>query len=153
MTTTKLASILAVLTLGLVAATRQQQGTGGRTIELITTCTTINDLVDIGPLGPSPGDVYVFRDDMFTPDLVPVGTSVGRANLIDPATGAFEATGSLVFDDGTLTVSGILYNVPGVISVGSITGGTGRYRGTRGEIHIGLGTPCGPHEVTLILTP
>jgi hypothetical protein len=156
MFTARTASAIATLGLGVFAGWTSlqqiQQAGGGRTIELITTCTAINDFVDVGPLGPSPGDIYVFQDDVFTPELVPAGISVGRANLIDPATGAFEATGSFVLEGGTITVSGILYNVPGVISVGTITGGTGAYRGARGEVRIDLGSTCPPHQVTLSLT-
>jgi len=39
----------------------------GRVIRVAARATTINDFVDIGPSGPSPGDVYVFVEDLLTP--------------------------------------------------------------------------------------
>lgn len=152
-------SVSAVLTLGALAGPGlrdddDDDDDGGRhVIELVATCTAINDFVDVGPVGPSPGDIYVYVDELFTPDLsVKVGTATGSCNLVDPASGSCAGTFVLEFPDGTITISGILYNVPGVTSVGAITGSTGRYRGVSGEATVELGSICGPHEVTLILT-
>ena len=59
--------------------------------------------------------------------------------------------GSAAPANGTITTDGLLYNVPGIVSVGAITGGTGRYRGVKGEATVDLGSPCGPHHVTFAL--
>jgi hypothetical protein len=47
----------------------------------------------------------------------------------------------------------LLYNVPGVVSVGAITGGTGSLRGASGEVSVDLGSPCGPHTITITMRP
>ena len=57
-------------------------------LNLLSRATAINDFVDTGSAGPSPGDLYVFTDRLFlasAPD-VQVGTTDGRCALIDPVT-------------------------------------------------------------------
>jgi hypothetical protein len=123
--------------------------------ERLSRATPINNFVDVGPPGPSPGDIYVFRDELFSHEdpSRKVGEALGRCNLIDPVSGRFECTIVSSFAHGTITTDGVLVNVPGVVSVGSITGGTGAFRGVRGEAHVDLGPPEGPHVVTFILHP
>jgi hypothetical protein len=56
--------------------------------------TAINNIVDTGPTGFSPGDLYVFSDRYFLagdPGLQ-VGTVDGRCALIDPATVRFDCS-------------------------------------------------------------
>ena len=121
-------------------------------IKLISRCTAINNFVDVGPPGFTTGDIYVFVDELFTPDgSQKVGETIGRCNLIDPKAASFGCTTVSVFADGTITAEGILRNVLGVVSVGAITGGTGSYRGATGEGSVDLGSPCGPHNVTFTL--
>jgi hypothetical protein len=121
-------------------------------IDLESRATRINNFVDLGPPGPSPGDLYVWVDNLFLPGSTrDVGDAVGRCTLIDPAIGSFGCTTVSSINGSTLTTEGILYNVPGVVSVGSITGGTGRYRGASGEGSVDLGPPSGPHRVRFTL--
>src|SRR5437773_10478733 len=56
-------------------------------IDIITKATAINNFVDIGPAGPSPGDLYVFSDDVFfaSDPANKVGRADGRCTLIDPS--------------------------------------------------------------------
>ena len=144
--------VIAVFALSAFGATAWGDDDENRVIKVISTCTAINNFVDVGPPGPTPGDIYVFVDELFTPDgSQKVGEAIGRCNLIDPKTGSFGCTIVSVFAAGTITTEGILHNVPGVVSVGAITGGTGRYRGATGEGSIDLGSPCGPHNVTFTL--
>jgi hypothetical protein len=145
--------LLIPLTLACFALCATAWGDNNRVIHLISTCTAINNFVDVGPPGPSTGDLYVWVDEEFTPDgSQKLGEAFGWCNLIDPAAGSFGCTIVGVFNDGsTLTEEGILYNAPGVVSVGAITGGTGQYRGATGEFRVELGSPCGPHNVTLTL--
>jgi Allene oxide cyclase barrel like domain len=143
--------VIAMLALSALCATAW--GDNNRVIRLISTCTAINKFVDIGPPGPSTGDLYVWVDDVFTRDgSQKVGEAFGRCNLIDPTAGSFGCTTVGVFTNGsTITLEGILYNVPGIVSVFAITGGTGDYRGATGESTVELGSPCGPHNITLTL--
>jgi hypothetical protein len=121
-------------------------------LTLTARATAINDFVDVGPGGPSPGDIYVFVEDLFDTRDVRVGTAEGRCNLIDPARGHFECTTVNLLADGTITTAGVLVNVPGATSTGSITGGTGRYVGAQGEASLDLGGPVGPHEIVFRFT-
>jgi hypothetical protein len=145
--------LLTPLAFGCVALCATVRGDNNRVIDLISTCTAINNFVDIGPPGPSTGDLYVWVDDVFTRDgSQKMGEAFGRCNLIDPTAGSFGCTIVGVFNDGsTITTEGILYNVPGIISVFAVTGGTGDYRGATGESSVDLGSPCGPHNITLTL--
>ena len=126
-------------------------------INLISRATPINDFVDIGPAGFSPGDLYVFSDRLFlvsSPDEQ-IGTSNGRCVLIDPATFRFDCSITAKLPDGDLMIAGTLTLVEGTTSTGAIIGGTGAYRKARGEGSTTLGPLEGPHEVTieLILNP
>lgn len=126
-------------------------------INLISRATAINDFVDIGPAGFSPGDLYVFSDRLFpvsSPDEQ-IGTSDGRCVLIDPATFRFDCSATVKLPDGELMIAGTLTLVEGTTSTGAIVGGTGAYRKARGEGSTTLGPLEGPHDVTieLILNP
>lgn len=123
-----------------------------RLIKLTSVCTAVNNFVDLPPLGPSTGDIYVWVDDLLTVDgTTKVGDASGRCNLIDRTVGSFGCTTVSRFGNGTITTEGILYNVPGIVSVGAITGGTGAFRGVEGEATVDIGSPCGPHNVTFKL--
>jgi hypothetical protein len=49
------------------AASGPPEGTASnpKRIDVISRATAINNFVDIGPTGPTPGDLYVFSDDVF----------------------------------------------------------------------------------------
>jgi hypothetical protein len=129
-------------------------------IDVITRATAINDFVDIGPAGPSPGDVYVFIDTVYLAKAPSqkVGEALGRCTVIDPDPAAprlgCNITTTFSADDG-ITTDGTLLNVPGTTSTGAITGGTGRFRNARGDAALDLGPPGGPHRVSfrMILQP
>jgi hypothetical protein len=125
----------------------------GQGLNFVDKGATIVRFVDVGDPGPSPGDIYVFSDNLFDSQdsSNQVGQSDGRCNLIDPATGHFECTTVSTFADGTITTDGILVNKQGTKSVASVTGGTGAYRGVSGEGSVVLGPPGGPHQVQFIL--
>jgi hypothetical protein len=121
-------------------------------LRVTTTATAINDFVDVDGNGPSPGDIYVFVEDVFDRANVKIGSADGRCNLINPALGRFECTVITTVTDGSIATDGILVNQPGATSTGAITGGTGRYAGAGGEAVLVLGGPAGPHEVTFHFT-
>ena len=127
-------------------------------IDIISRATAINDFVDVKNDGPTPGDIYVFVDDVFRANApnTKVGEALGRCTLVDPATARFGCaiTTSLNKDDSIMT-DGTLINAANAISTGAIIGGTGKYRNARGEAALDLGPPQGPHKATfrLILQP
>lgn len=153
MTTKKHSLIaLALLSICSVVVANSYWDHDRKVVEVDSRATNINDFVDVGAPGPSPGDIYVFKENLFaTGSTRQVGEAVGRCNLIDPTIGSFECTTLSNIGGNIITTNGILYNVPGVVSNGAITGGTGKYRGARGEATVDLGPPEGPHHVRFIL--
>jgi hypothetical protein len=132
-------------------------------LNLISRATAINNFVDTGPAGFSPGDLYVFSDRYFlagTPTLE-VGRVDGRCMLIDPAALRFDCSitntlsGNGGIQAGDVMAAGTLTLVQGATSNFAIVGGTGNYANARGDASVLLGPLEGPHEVTvrLILTP
>ena len=77
------------LALGAVAVGANPFGTASNPerIDIISRATAINNFVDVGPVGPTPGDIYVFVDDVFRAEAPnrEVGDALGRCTLIDPA--------------------------------------------------------------------
>jgi hypothetical protein len=128
-------------------------------IDIATKATAVNNFVDIGPAGLSPGDVYVFSDDVFSrsPTDTKIGRADGRCMFIDVDAGGprFGCTIITTLPKGMITTEGTLINAQGSRNEGAVTGGTGVYRNARGEAVLNLGPPTGPHQVTfwLILTP
>jgi hypothetical protein len=151
-------SVLA-LALGAVAVGANPFATAANPerIDLISRATAINNFVDVGPAGPSPGDIYVFVDDVFLASAPNqrVGQALGRCTVIDPASARLGCATTTSLPDGDITTDGTLINVPGTTSTGAITGGTGRFRNARGEAVLDLGPAEGPHRATfrLILQP
>jgi hypothetical protein len=151
------ATVLGLATGGVSFASQGPSSAGAQVLNLISRATDINDFVDTGPTGPSPGDLYVFSDRLFlaaTPDDQ-VGISDGRCVLIDPSALRFDCSITAKFSEGDIMVAGTLTLVEGTTSVGAIVGGTGEYRKVRGEASTKLGPLEGPHEATLklILNP
>jgi hypothetical protein len=136
-------------------------------IDLITTATAINNFVDLGPVGLTTGDLYVFSDDVFlaSDPTAKVGRAEGRCILIDPPSrfgctiitslGVDVPTVPSTMPRGTITTEGTLIDSQGKTSTGAVTGGTGSFRNARGEGTLLLGPAQGPHYVTfqLILSP
>lgn len=126
-------------------------------IDIITKATAINNFVDIGPAGPSPGDLYVFSEYVFfaSDPATKIGRADGRCTLIDPSSARFGCTIITSLPKGDITTEGTLINIPGSKSTGAVTGGTKDFRNARGEGVLHLGPPEGPHQVTfqLIVSP
>ena len=114
-------AILGVITASVAMASPGSSSTL-QVINLISKATPINDFVDIGPAGFSPGDLYVFSDRLFpatTPDEQ-VGTSDGRCVLIDPAAFRFDCSITVKLPDGELMIAGTLTLFEGTASTGAI---------------------------------
>jgi hypothetical protein len=132
-------------------------------VHLLSRATAIDNFVDTGPAGRSPGDLYVWTDRELlaaAPDDQ-VGTADGRCVLIDPAALKFDCsiTNHIVegqpLPAGDIMLAGTLTLVEGSTSTFAIIGGTGPYRTARGDVIVKLGPFQGPHDVTvnLILNP
>ena len=116
-------------------------------LSLISRATAINNFVDTGPPGLSPGDLYVWSDRLFLASApnAQVGTNDGRCVLIDPATVKFDCSvtntisGGGPLDAGQIMAAGELTLVPGTTSTFAVVGGTGPYRNVRGDASVDLG--------------
>jgi hypothetical protein len=152
------ASIAALLTTASVVVA-DSAGTVDKPLQfdLISRATKINNFVDIGPAGFSPGDLYVFSDNVFRPSdpTTAVGRFDGRCTLLDPATARWDCSVATSLPDGTIRGAGALTLVQGSVNAGAITGGTGRYRNARGQGTVELGPFEGPHNLhfSVILSP
>jgi hypothetical protein len=124
-------------------------------VELTSEATAINDIVDLAPSGPSPGDVYVFSDRLYAKNAPTqqIGTADGHCTLIDPSVARFTCTIISSLPDGKITTEGTLSLVPGSTSTGAVTGGTGAYRmvGGDGTLLLATGQPGDRHQITLNL--
>jgi hypothetical protein len=132
-------------------------------VHLLSRATAVDNFVDTGPAGPSPGDLYVWTDRelLADPPEDQIGTADGRCVLIDPAALKFDCSITNHIDEGQplqagdIMVAGTLSLVEGSTSTFAIIGGTGPYRIARGDVIVKLGPFQGPHDVTvnLILNP
>jgi hypothetical protein len=122
-------------------------------LDVISKATAINNFVDVGPAGPSPGDLYVFTDDVFyaSNPKTKIGEADGRCVMVDPRTARFGCTIITSLPDGDIVTDGKTTLVPGTTSTGAVTGGTGDFRNARGEATLDLGPPQGPHRATFKL--
>jgi hypothetical protein len=158
----------ALLTVGLVGlafggiafASGQQirdRASRGIVVRVVTRATEVNDFVDTGPAGASPGDLYVFEERVFktSTSTKQIGTASGSCSLIVVNTLRYHCTILSRLPDGDIMTGGELDLKIGAVSSGPILGGTGKYRNARGEATLKLGPLEGPHEVTysLILGP
>ena len=126
-------------------------------LQLISRATAINNYVDTGPPGSSPGDLYVFSDRVFAASApaTQIGTVDGRCVLIDPASFRFDCSTTGHLADGDIMGAGSITLTQGSTSTLALVGGTGAYAAARGDSTLELGPFEGPHEVTLrlILNP
>jgi hypothetical protein len=132
-------------------------------VHLLSRATAIDNFVDTGPAGLSPGDLYVWTDREFLGNATDdqIGTADGRCVLINPAAFKFDCSITNHIDEGQplpagdILAAGTLTLVEGTTSTFAIVGGTGPYRMARGDVTVKLGPFQGPHDVTvdLILNP
>jgi hypothetical protein len=157
-------AVLALLIGGVsLAAQAPANNSNPLVVHLLSRATAIDNFVDTGPAGPSPGDLYVWTDRELLADASEdqLGTADGRCVLIDPAALKFDcsSTNHIVegqpLPAGDIMIAGTLTLVEGSTSTFAIIGGTGPYRTARGDVIVKLGPFQGPHDVTvnLILNP
>ena len=126
-------ALLALVTGGATAAGTSADGPMGKTLQLVQRAPQVA-FVDLGDPGPTPGDVLVFRSELFDAtntheagDLnITCTQAIGPENI---CRGIFTITGS-----GRLSVDALpVFPEP---TVGIVNGGTGRFQLSRGEVHI-----------------
>jgi len=133
------AIVLLVLAVSAWAAPTAKRHTGGghhgqgRTITVIEHATT-DITTDTGAKGDSVGDILTFANEVFdAADATKVGTDNGYClRTVSGAGAAYECNWTTFLDGGQITVEGPFFDAKE--STLAITGGTGRYRGARGEM-------------------
>lgn len=105
----------------------------GRTITVIEHATT-DTTTDTGAKGDSVGDILTFANEVFdAADATKVGTDNGYC-LRTVAGAAYECNWTTLLEGGQITVEGPFLDAKD--STLAITGGTGRFRGARGEMEL-----------------
>ena len=133
------AIVLLVLAVSAWAAPTAKRHTGGehhgqgKTITVIEHATT-DTTTDTGAQGDSVGDILTFANEVFdAADAKKVGTDNGYC-LRTVAGAAYECNWTTFLDGGQITVEGQFFDAKD--STLAITGGTGRFRGARGEMEL-----------------
>ena len=135
------AIVLLVLAVSAWAAPTAKRHSGGdhhgqgRTITVIEHATT-DTTTDTGAKGDSVGDILTFANEVFdAADATKVGTDNGYClRTVIGAAAAYECNWTTFLDGGQITVEGPFFDAKD--STLAITGGTGRYRGARGEMEL-----------------
>jgi hypothetical protein len=105
----------------------------GRTITVVEHATT-DTTTDTGAKGDTVGDILTFANDVFdAADAAKVGTDNGSC-LRTVKGAAYECTWTTFLSGGQITVEGPFFDAKD--STLAITGGTGRFRGARGEMEL-----------------
>ena len=135
------AIVLLVLAVSAWAAPTAKRHTGGghhgqgRTITVIEHATT-DITTDTGAKGDSVGDILTFANQVYdAADATVVGTDNGYClRTVTGAAAAYECNFTTTLDGGQITVEGPFFDAKD--STLAITGGTGRFRGARGEMEL-----------------
>ncbi len=135
------AVVLLILAVSAWAAPATRHGGGGRgdhrgqgrTITVIEHATT-DATTDTGAAGDSNGDILTFANDVFdATNTTKVGTDQGYCIRV-VAGASYECTWTVFLDGGQIVVNGPFFDAKN--STLAITGGTGRFRGARGEMEL-----------------
>jgi hypothetical protein len=105
-----------------------------RTIRMDSFVTEVN-LVDVAPAGASLGDEIVFSEK-----LLDGGKQIGHegavCTTVSVARNEAQCIATFSFPDGEITVQGLVILGSKAPYSGLITGGSGRYQGAAGELHV-----------------
>jgi hypothetical protein len=114
---------------------------------------TANAQLDLGAHGPSIGDETVFSGALLRPGgHREIGHFEGTLTAVTPdANSRFLASVVLALPEGQISVQGELNFATQTKFVHAITGGTGHYRGARGEFHFHPAGKSGVLAITLQL--
>lgn len=135
-----LATLAAVIGGGAIASTSSSGGRSGRTLHFYLR--EQQQVIDRAPRGPSNGDLVLLRGDLLDPKTrARVGTEIGTYVMVD-SRNENRSLVNVVFTPNArtklakadqITMQTIFDTAPPP-QIGAITGGTGRYRGARGQI-------------------
>jgi hypothetical protein len=96
-------------------------------------------VVDLGLPGPTTGDLVVIKDGLNFQDGSHAGDFSQTCTLLTPGTNPFDSTydcaGSMTLATGVITMHGP-FDPRLAQQFAAVTGGTGLYRGARGDIDI-----------------
>ena len=141
------------LALALAAGTVTAAGTtsapedAGRVIHF-TTKQVHQTLIDNGTAGFGVDDVVIFSNDLYQ-DGTKIGEDGGTCTVVRAAAGiTMHCLGTNTLPDGQIAVQGLA--APGEPFELAITGGTGRYRGVRGQV-FGRNTSSTEMDIKLVL--
>lgn len=96
---------------------------------------TTDTIVDLGPAGPSRGDLIVFNNALFNAkNQRQVGSDSGSCVLTNPGK-LYECSWTNFLPGGQIVVQGPYYT-SGADSLLAITGGTGKYKDAQGQMKL-----------------
>ncbi len=128
------ATVSALVIVTALATSSLAGGGGATTIHVIEHATT-DAVIDTGATGDTSGDLLTFANEVYDAnDTTVVGHDQGDCVRIDPAAGSWECRWVTILENGSITVEGPFYDATN--SVLAITGGTGAYRGARGQMRL-----------------
>jgi len=137
--TTWIAACVAVVAaavggVSLVSAEGAGAGAGGKTMSLVTVDSGLEQFVDTGERGESPGDTGYFQELLY--DRTRRAKAIGHSEIMCAFLGedAARCSATFFFPEGKIEVGGAIhfrrsFRVP-------VLGGTGAYAGARGEVTV-----------------
>jgi hypothetical protein len=138
--------VLAALAVVVGMASISSAGVSPKKFKVIEHATT-DTVIDTGAVGDSTGDLLTFHNELFNDtDSTVVGSNQGQCVRIDPVAGTWECAFTNVLEGGQLMVEGPFHDTGE--SLFAITGGTGRYKGSRGTMRLLAGP--GANEFTFM---
>jgi hypothetical protein len=110
-----------------------------------------SDFVDIGEAGSSPGDMFVFENELRNrADTKTLGRFAGVCtNLVSP--GLVSCRGTLELARGTIEVAALVDFAAGGPIVAAVTGGTERFKTAHGQMRLSEEVASGVRKGTLQL--
>ena len=140
---TAIAVAALVVGIAIPAAGSSGQAGNDRTFRVTATLTEASQ-IDLGATGPSLGDEIVFSGP-----LVQGGQQIGHQGAVCATVSLqrqeAQCTTTYSFSGGQITAQAVfILGSPAPYDV-AITGGTGKYEGAKGEIHVLPATPTNPN--------
>ncbi|MFN2489065.1 MAG: hypothetical protein ABR529_04890 [Actinomycetota bacterium] len=124
---------LLALAIGVVSPALSSAKGGDRTIRVVSV-NTEEEFVDVGAEGFSLGDEFVFASD-----LSKHGKKVGHTGVVctftSLARGEIECVATASFRGGQIAGQGLVAGEPQSFAL-PITGGSGKFEGAEGELHV-----------------
>jgi hypothetical protein len=142
---TALAAAALVVGLALPAAGSSGHTGKGRTFR-VTATVAEGTQIDLGDTGPSLGDEVVFSGPLLQRGHQ-VGHQGGVCTTVSLARHEAQCIATYSFRAGQITAQSlVILGSPAPYAV-AITGGTGRYEGAEGQVHVRPATPTNPNGI------